>query len=337
MNKILTISVAAYNAEAWLNRCLDSFLIPDILDDLEVIIVNDGSKDKTAEAAADYAERYPDTFHVINKENGGHGSTVNAAIKIASGKYFRIVDADDWVEHDGLINLIKVLKQQTVDAVLSPFYRVNLQSGNKEKVSYFDGNSNLKNCVMDVKQLDSIRGLSMHAITFKTDILQNHYNPLDEHCFYVDAEYLVYYLRYVQSIFVTDFPFYDYLLGSEEQSINMRNMVKRRDQHQLVCSRLLDLYSDPLCKKRVVQDIIEGCVRTNYLVLMNIPDKKQSKIEFCKFDKDLKTKFPDAYRNAILNGMRVGNKTAVGIICLRALRYHGYGLFYRIVNGKNSQ
>lgn len=334
MTKILTISVAAYNAEKWLNRCLDSFLIPDILEDLDVIIVNDGSKDRTAKVASDYAECYPNTFRVINKENGGHGSTINAAIQIAVGKYFKLVDADDWVERDGLINLIKFLKEQTVDAVLSPFYRVSLQNNEKEKVLYFDHQNNLKNCVLEVQQLDSIQGLSMHAITFRTEIMQKNYMPLDENCFYVDAEYLVYYLRHVQTIFVVDVPVYDYLIGTDEQSVNMRNMVKRRDQHQLVCNRLLAIYEDTICQKQVIQNIIEGCVRTNYLILMNISDKKLSKIEFCKFDEELKNQYPEAYKNVVRNGVKDRNKTSMGIMCLRAINYHGYGLLHKIVNAK---
>lgn len=329
MEKLLTISVAAYNAEKWLNRCLDSFLITDIVDNLDVIIVNDGSKDKTAEVAAYYVNRYPATFRVLNKENGGHGSTVNAAIQIADGKYFRIVDADDWVERDGLSKLIDVLKHQAVDAVLSPFYRVNLNDKLKEIVTYVKPNSNLRNRVLDVNQLGPIYGLSMHAMTFRTAILQDNFIPLDEHCFYVDAEYMVYYLRHVQSIYLTDFPIYDYLIGTEEQSVNMRNMVKRRDQHQLVCNRLLSLYADPLCQKQVILDIIGGCVHTNYLILMNIEDVRQSKAEFRRFDKGLKEEFPDAYRKAVWNGVREGKKTAIGVICLRTTHYHGYGLLHK--------
>ena len=101
--KILSISIAAYNAEKWIERCLDSFCIPEIAADIEVIIVNDGSTDHTEQYAHKYVVLYPDIFRLINKKNGGHGSTINVGIKKACGKYFKIVDADDWVEKEGLI------------------------------------------------------------------------------------------------------------------------------------------------------------------------------------------------------------------------------------------
>ena len=96
-NKLLTISIAAYNVEQYLKKCLDSFIEPSIMSQLEVLIVNDGSKDSTLEIAREYEKKYPDTFKAIDKPNGGHGSTINTAIENATGKYFKVIDSDDCV------------------------------------------------------------------------------------------------------------------------------------------------------------------------------------------------------------------------------------------------
>ena len=98
MKKILSVSIASYNVEKILSQTLDSCLVPEIMDKLEVIVVNDGSKDGTAAVAEEYVKKAPETFVLINKENGGYGSTVNAGIQAATGKYFRLLDGDDWFD-----------------------------------------------------------------------------------------------------------------------------------------------------------------------------------------------------------------------------------------------
>ena len=144
--KTLSISIAAYNAEKWLSKCLDSFCVPDVMDYLDVIIVNDGSSDGTSEVACKYITAYPDTFRLINKDNGGHGSTINASIPNAIGKYYKIVDADDWVENDGLIDLINKLNSIDADVVYSPYYKVNADDFGKTKVFGMEKNSKFSDC-----------------------------------------------------------------------------------------------------------------------------------------------------------------------------------------------
>ena len=101
VEKILTITVPSYNVEKFLENTLDSFVDERVLDAIEVLVVDDGSKDRTAEIGKGYEAKYPGTFRVISKENGGHGSTINRGIKEARGKYFKVVDGDDWVDKDG--------------------------------------------------------------------------------------------------------------------------------------------------------------------------------------------------------------------------------------------
>lgn len=121
MNKILTIIVPTYNAEKYLRRTLESFLIETILEEIEVLVINDGSTDNSLAVAMEYASRYPDSYHVITKENGGHGSGINCGIENATGFYFKVVDADDWVDSAAFCRLVETLKQKNADIIYSGF------------------------------------------------------------------------------------------------------------------------------------------------------------------------------------------------------------------------
>lgn len=112
--KILTISIASYNAEKDLPKCLDSFVESNVLDKLDIIVINDGSSDNTSKIAHNYADKHS-SIRVIDKLNGGHGSTINCGIVSAKGKYFRIVDSDDWIDPNELEKLVKYLEKSNVD------------------------------------------------------------------------------------------------------------------------------------------------------------------------------------------------------------------------------
>ena len=133
--KILSVVVPAYNAGEFIRDNLDSFCIPEVIDDIEVLIINDGSVDNTELIAKEYVEKYPDTFKLFNKENGGHGSGINCGIRHAEGKYFKVVDADDWVEKSAFINLIKALRSSCADIVYSGFYWA-YDDGSKDKARF---------------------------------------------------------------------------------------------------------------------------------------------------------------------------------------------------------
>ena len=136
MNKVLSISVAAYNAAQDLSRCLDSLVNTSVADFLDIIVVNDGSKDETLALARSYEQRYPDIIRVIDKENGGHGSTINASIPEAMGKYYKIVDSDDWVDKEGLERLVHALMETEADLVLNPFHIIDAQTGKQKTTVY---------------------------------------------------------------------------------------------------------------------------------------------------------------------------------------------------------
>ena len=241
-NKILTVVIPAYNVEEYLDETLPTFLSEKILKDIQIIIVNDGSKDKTEEIAIKYRNLYPKTIYVISKENGGHGSTINEGIKNAEGKYLKVVDGDDWVDTNEFIGFVQKLKNMNTDVVLSPYTKVYVDTQTLEKVeipvldeqSVYDFN--------DV--ICKIRDwYQMHSITIKTEILKK-IPFIDEHCFYVDQEYVLYPVKYIESIAYLPFNIYRYRLGTEGQSMNWNNLQKNRDMHKKVVNSILGFYKD---------------------------------------------------------------------------------------------
>lgn len=338
MRKILSISIAAYNSEKWLNKCLDSFLVQDIMDDIEVIVVNDGSSDNTYSIAKEYMDRYPGVFVAVDKENGGHGSTINKGIELATGKYFKNVDADDWVGVEGIRDLVRTLKNNDVDMVMTPYYVVHAKDNSKVKKELICDSKIESYKVMEVKRISDCINLEMHGITFRTEILKNSKYRLDEHCFYVDVEYNIFYFSDVKTVLFTDIPVYHYLLGIDEQSMSYNNMIKRREQHLKVCKRLLKFYKGNCdrmqeANKRIIRRRIENVIILEYNILLNVKDVKISKKEIMEFDRFLSKESMDLYISSLKYGIKVKSMTAVLVTWLRNMGFCGYYPAHLLVKG----
>ena len=128
--KLLSIAVPCYNSQDYMRNCVDSLLKGGEL--VEILIVNDGSKDNTVAVAQQYVDKYPDSVRIIDKENGGHGSTINAGIREATGKYFKVVDGDDWVDSVALQNLLDFLKDHDADLIINPCNQVFMDDNQRK-------------------------------------------------------------------------------------------------------------------------------------------------------------------------------------------------------------
>lgn len=333
--KVLTISVAAYNAEGWLGRCLESLVKTSVSSALEVIVVNDGSEDGTLKVAQSYEAEYPNVVRVVDKENGGHGSTINTAIGIARGKYFKIVDSDDWVEKDGMEQLVRALAKADCDLALNPFYVVNAETGAKRLADdIFEGDANPIGSAVDVDRLSGRLGLVMHAMTFKTKLLQDSPCRLDEHCFYVDNEYIVYYFAACETVMLLNWPVYDYLLGTSEQSMNFSNMIKRRGQHEKVCLACARFYSGhpELSGRR--EQVVRSCtyrmLSSTYRILACLPYELSNR-EMRVFDQEFRNASPNLYEGFLDNGPEGAVTRVVRKLRTRGFRrYRAINLLYRV-------
>lgn len=248
-NKVLTISVAAYNVERTLTKTLESLNDERIYDDLEVLIIDDGSKDNTKLIAKKYVTIAPQTFKYIEKENGGHGSTINKGISLATGKYFKVIDGDDWLNTEVLVQFISKLRSLDSDMVLTNHVEVYPNCANK--VSLIKGMKVNKeytwNNYFDIKRV------VLHTLTVKTELLKKNNVHITENCFYVDVEYVIWATYISQTIIYLDLYLYMYRLGSSNQSVNKNNMLKNVEMQEKVSYQLVRLY-DKFSKQGMKQN-----------------------------------------------------------------------------------
>lgn len=325
VEKILTITVPAYNVEKFLEKTLDSFLAEDVLGELEVLVVDDGSKDQTAQIGKRYEERYPDSFRVISKENGGHGSTINRGIQEARGKYFKVVDGDDWVDTDGLRELIRRLRTCDADYVFTNYHEVNDGTGALRAVT-FPGIRTEE--VLPFSALAGETRISMHALVLKTSILKENRIRLDEHCFYVDVEYILYPVPYLKTAVYFDIFVYMYRLAQATQSVSMAGYRKHIQNHIDVILHVLDYINEykkqPDCDEMKVEYMshrIAEMTHNQVDIFTSFPLSDRSiRRRFKEFDAAVREKSRFVYeRSGEYSGM------------LRLLRKTGFRLYVPIV------
>lgn len=323
--KILSIVVPAYNVEKYLESCLASFVAEAVLEKIEVLIINDGSTDDTVKIAEKYCGRYPDTFFLYNKENGGHGSGINYGIRYAKGKYFKVVDGDDWLNLEELSDFVNLLEITDADVVAADFLCIHDETGRilARKYCTRDQAQYGKLCSMTNGEIRDV--IKMHALTIKTEILQKNHIIIDEHCFYVDAEYITYPAPYVQTVYYYNKFIYMYRLGRNGQSMNILNMQKRRDQHMKVLNNMLEYYSKTEGimqeNKKYMEKCIAQMVENQFQIYISMGLKKGIYSEMKKWDKELKKNYPRIYSAVNKKSITLLRLTGYLILPIGALVY----------------
>lgn len=291
--KVLTISIAAYNVESYIEKTLQSLISTSALNELEVIVVDDGSKDSTRDIVGKYVEKYPDSFKIISKQNGGWGSTVNCGLANATGRYFKLLDGDDYF--DRIEDLIKVLCNTDADLVYTPYVAI-YEDGTYEihdAINRFNGKGEIP-----INEFNGNIEYSMHSCAFKTECIQNKIN-ITEHCFYTDVEFVLKSIKYVKSVLVcSDLPVYWYRLGRLGQSVSREGYIKHFDEHVKVLNTLLKDYrclnNDCMCRHIFVSRILDLVDQQYYLYLIlkgNMTNASRLK----EFDTFIKNNYPEFY------------------------------------------
>lgn len=242
--KLLSVVIPCYNSQSYMRNCIES-LLPG-REDVELLIVNDGSVDQTAEIADDYARRYPTIVRAIHQPNGGHGEAVNTGIRNATGMYFKVVDSDDWVDIRAYMEILQTLRQfrvnsTSVDLLVSNFVYEKEGSKYKKIMKYDDVLP--ENVVFNwdnIKNFGKSQYLMMHSIMYRTQLLKNSGLDLPNHTFYVDNLYVYQPLPLVEKIYYLNVDFYRYFIGREDQSVNERVMINRIDQQIKVNKLMID-------------------------------------------------------------------------------------------------
>ncbi len=253
--KYISFAIPSYNSQEYMAKAIESILPGK--EEVEIIIVNDGSKDRTSEIAHEYMEKYPDIVKVVDKENGGHGDAVNAGLSRATGKYFKVVDSDDWVDEEALHKILALLRNleedgEEIDMLISNYVYEKVGATHKKVIHY-------RNVLPqdeifhweDIGHFHLDQYILMHSVIYRTDMLKLIQLHLPKHTFYVDNIYVYYPLPHVRKIYYLDVDFYRYFIGRDDQSVNEKVMIKRLDQQIFVTKTMIDMYQlkDIGCKK----------------------------------------------------------------------------------------
>ena len=225
-----------------MEKCIQSLLVGG--DDVEIIIVDDGSKDATPEIADKYQKRFPNIVRAIHKENGGHGSAVNAGIANATGMFFKVVDSDDWVDESVFLQVLDRLRELALGDDIIDLFIANFvydKDGAKhKKVMKYTSMFPVEKVFgwSDVKLITKGHYLLMHSVIYRTQVLRKCELQLPEHTFYVDNIYVYHPLPYVKKMYYMDVDLYHYYIGRDDQSVNESVMIGRIDQ-QLKVNRIM--------------------------------------------------------------------------------------------------
>lgn len=305
--KLITVVIPSYNVENFLARCLDSLTYDaDVLDKLDIVVVNDGSTDKTLSVAKSYKKRFPGTVSVIDKENGGHGSTVNAGLQAAKGKYFKVVDADDWVNIDDFGRFVLALEKIDVDFVVTDYEERHLYDESVRELKFCDNQNHKTNHLIDeavenLKTPNFFFQFSMHSMAVKTQSLRKVWGDgLLEKTFYVDQQYVAKVLEAAKTYAVLDFDIYRYFIGRPEQSVGMEGFYKHRDDHERVLRWLLDKQKDLADEhanlRKILRRQIELMLGTHYeIYYQKIESEDRVIAEILEFDRFLNEEDPEMH------------------------------------------
>ncbi len=298
MEKILTVVIPTYNMEKYLDKCLTSLIMPENMDELEVLIVNDGSKDSSLQIALKYEKLYPQTFIAIDKKNGNYGSCINKGLEKATGKYFKVLDADDSFNTENLCEYIKFLRKLDVDLVMSDFMIVDQSNDINTTIDY----KLPVNIVFSFEYLvkKNVPYMWMHAVTHRTEKMRNINYFQQEGISYTDKEFVFYPMAVSKTVAYFPKVLYLYLMGREGQTIDDNVWIKNYWMEVKAIMKLLIDYKEH--KNEVSTEGLQFMQQQATLYISSIYHrhlqsgrKKLSINQLIDFDKWLKSLDEDLY------------------------------------------
>lgn len=317
--KLLTFAIPCYNSQDYMEKCIDSILVGG--DDVEILIIDDGSKDRTAEIADDYAKRYPTIIKAIHQENGGHGEAVNAGIRNASGIYFKVVDSDDWVDEFAYLQILDKLRElvgseNNLDMLLANYVYEKEGAKHKKVMRQTGFPRDEVFTWSDICHFYKGHYILMHSVIYRTQLLRKCGLELPKHTFYVDNIYVYKPLPFVKTMYYMDVDFYRYYIGREDQSVNEKVMIGRIDQQIKVNKIMLDdvdLWSvkNPKCRKYMFNYLeIITVVTTVMLLRSGTRENLEKKRELWKYIKEKDIRLFHKLRHGIMgNTMNLPGKS----------------------------
>lgn len=265
--KILTVAIPCYNSQDYMRHAVESVLVGG--EDVEILIINDGSVDDTGKIADELEQEHPEIIRVIHQENGGHGEAVNAGIRNAKGLYYKVLDSDDWLDREALVKVMEKLRSfiregQLVDMFLAN-YVYEKPSVHKHKAIRYEGVFPQEKVFgwNDIKKFKISQNILMHSVIYRTQMLLDCGLELPKHTFYVDNIFVYTPLPYVKTMYYMDVDLYRYFIGREDQSVNEKVMMGRIDQQIKVNKLMIDAHDLNKIKNKKLRDYM-----VKYLAMM---------------------------------------------------------------------
>ncbi len=244
--KLLTLVVPCYNSQDYMERCIQSLLPGG--DDLDILIVDDGSTDRTGQIADRLAQQHPSFVRVVHQPNGGHGEGLNTGIREAQGLYYKTVDSDDRLDSAALVHLLE--KIRTFDPDNLPDMIVNdyvYDQQNKENVFSVRYNSVFRPYTVqtwdEAHHFPVWKQFMIHSIAYRTQLLRDMPLVLPKHTFYEDNLYIYQPLPCVKRVYYFPEPLYGYFIGRPDQSIHEDIILRRLDQCTTIAEKMICSYT----------------------------------------------------------------------------------------------
>ena len=253
--KLLSIAVPCYNSQDYMEKCVESLVVGG--DEVEVLVVNDGSADNTAAIADQLQERYPGIVRAIHQPNKGHGGAVNTGLENATGMYFKVVDSDDKVKASAFRTILDKLREykdaeEKIDLLISNFVYDKEGQAHKKVMQYRSALPVNRMFTWDeTRHFKKGQYILMHSVIYRTELLRECGLRLPEHCFYVDNIYVFNPMPSVKNMYYLDVNFYYYFIGRDDQSVNQEVMIRRLDQQAKVNRIMYDFFSDSVRDGRI--------------------------------------------------------------------------------------
>lgn len=265
--KILTVAIPCYNSQDYMRHAVESVLAGG--EDVEVLIIDDGSTDDTAKIADEMEAEHPGIVRAIHQENGGHGEAVNTGLRNAKGLYYKVLDSDDWLDRESLIKVLEKLRKfiregQLVDMFLAN-YVYEKPSLRKHKAIRYEGVFPEEKVFGwgDIKKFKISQNIIMHSVIYRTQMLYDCELELPKHTFYVDNIFVYKPLPFVKTMYYMNVDLYRYFIGRDDQSVNETVMISRIDQQIKVNKILIDAYDLNKIKNKKLRDYM-----VKYLAMM---------------------------------------------------------------------
>lgn len=326
--KLLSVIIPCYNSQDYMRYCIESLLPGG--EKVELLIVDDGSVDKTAEIADNYAKEYPDIIKVVHQKNGGHGKAINTGIKNACGLYLKVVDSDDWVDTKAYIKILEIIKKfaadkNSVDMIISNFVYEKKGAKHKKVMKYDNVLPSGRVFTWDdIGHFHKGQYILMHSVIYRTQLLKDCNLELPEHTFYVDNLFVYEPLQYVNKMFYVNENFYRYFIGRDDQSVNESIMIKRIDQQIRVNKLMIENVPIESIKNPKLREYMQSYVEiitivsTILLIRSGTPENLRKKKELWKYIKSKDLRLYHNIRYGIMGQVinlpgKVGRSISIGI------------------------